>query len=380
MQRSDDNEGNKGSKAGSGASVEAKPGKSAGKSRSKSLAQGERLQRFLARCGVASRRAAETLITSGRVEINGVVITELGSRVVLGRDEVRFDGERLSPPEGRYVILLHKPVGVLCSRDDPERRPLVYGLLPPDTTLRSIGRLDFHTEGVLLFTNDGDLADRLAHPRHGVERIYEARVRGLPTPETLARLVRGVVLDDGPARVLTAEIVKATDKNAWVRVTLQEGRNREVRRIFERVGHPVMRLRRVRFAGLGLAGLTQGNWRTLEDREVADLEARGHVGAFGLPPDPRRRGVRAAGVAEAASLPRPKERPPRREDDAAPRGRPGAAGRRGAPVAPAPERVAPGRKPSTRTGASGGSRARPAAKPGPTGGRGGRTPSGRGKR
>jgi 23S rRNA pseudouridine2605 synthase len=319
---------------------------------------GERLQRFLSRCGVASRRAAEELITQGRIEVNGVVVDVLGARVMPG-DEVRVDGEKIKAPADRYVLMLNKPVGVLCSREDPEHRPLVYGLLPPDPTLRSIGRLDFHTEGLLLFTNDGDLAERLAHPRYGIERIYEARVRGVPTPETLARLVRGVVLDDGPARVIAAETIKATENNAWVRLTLQEGRNREVRRILERVGHPVMRLRRVRFAGLALEGMKQGEWRTLEGSEVEQLEKRGHVGPFGMPPDPRRRGVRAAGVAEAAGAPRKVEKAPLRRDDA-PRGRRGARGREAVP--PPPERPVPGRKgrsqKSPRGGGSGRGRPR----------------------
>jgi 23S rRNA pseudouridine2605 synthase len=309
-------------------------------------ADGERLQRFLARCGIASRRAAEELITSGRVEVNGEVVTELGTKVIAGRDDVRFDGERVKLPADRYVLLLHKPVGVLCSRDDPERRPLVYGLLPPEPSLRSIGRRDFHT-------------------------IYEARVRGLPTPDTLARLVRGVILDDGPARVTSIEVIKTTDKNAWVRVTLQEGRNREVRRILERVGHPVMRLRRVRFAGLGLDGLKQGQWRQLEDKEISDLESRGHVGPFGLPPDPRRRGVRAAGVAEAAASSRPKEKPPRRDEDKPARARTPAAARGRKVAAPPPPPREVKRRGGTRAGASAGKGpARPSRS----------APSGRGKR
>ncbi len=276
----------------------------------KDLVGGERLQRFLSRCGVASRRAAEEWIVQGRIEVNGEVVTTLGTRVVPGRDEVRVDGERVRTPSSSVVLLLNKPVGVLCSREDPESRPLVYGLLPADPALRSIGRLDFHTEGVLLFTNDGDLAERLAHPRFGIERTYEARVRGLPGPETLARLVRGVILEDGPARVLSAEVTRQTDRNAWIKLTLQEGRNREVRRILERVGHPVMRLRRVRFAGLGIGKLKPGQWRLLEESEIEALQARGHVGSFDLPPDPRKRLVQAAGLAETAQAPRRRELPP----------------------------------------------------------------------
>lgn len=305
---------------------------------------GERLQRYLSRCGVASRRAAEELIVQGRVEVNGAIVDSLGTRVLAGHDEVRVDGERTAPPTQAYVLALHKPEGVLCSREDPEGRPLVYALLPPDPSLRSIGRLDFATEGLLLFTNDGALAERLAHPRFGIERVYEARVRGLPTPETLARLVRGVILDDGPARVLRAEVFKQTDRNAWVRLALQEGRNREVRRLLERVGHPVMRLRRIRFAGLSLTGLKPGQWRILDAREAEQLGRRGHVGGFELPPDPRARGVRTADLAGTAAGPRKRELPPRRkvateaEGQPKPRDTAGGARDRAARERPAPAR------------------------------------------
>lgn len=262
---------------------------------------GERLQKFISRCGVASRRAAEDLITDGRIEVNGQIVTALGTRVDIDTDTVRLDGERLQPQRQRVVLLLNKPVGYLSAQADPENRPLVYRLVPADLALRSIGRLDFNTEGVLLFTNDGDLAERLGHPRYSVQRTYEARVRGVPSEETLAAVRRGVRLEDGPARAESIETIKQTESNAWVRLTLVEGRNREVRRLLERVGHPVVRLRRVAFAGLTVAGLKPGQWRVLLPEEVESLEERGHVGAFELPPDPRRRaGARALAVAAAA--------------------------------------------------------------------------------
>ena len=249
---------------------------------------GERLQKILARCGVASRRAAEALIVAGRVEVNGVTITELGVRVNPLTDVVSLDGERLKLPDKQVMLVLNKPVGYLSAAADPEGRPLVYWLVPKDLALRSIGRLDFNTEGVLLFTNDGDLAERLGHARFAVQRVYEARVRGVPNEETLARLRMGVRLEDGPARVEEVVVVKQTDANCWLRLVLLEGRNREVRRLLERVGHPVVRLRRISYGGVSAKGVALGQFRMLEPREIEQLQTRGHVGGLSLPPDPRK--------------------------------------------------------------------------------------------
>ncbi|MSP91063.1 MAG: pseudouridine synthase [Myxococcales bacterium] len=288
---------------------------------------GERLQKVIARTGRASRRAVEELIREGRVEVNGKTVTDMGRRVNLVDDIVRVDGERVRLPNRRVVVLLNKPTGCLCAASDPEKRRLVYAYVPKGEGLRTIGRLDYNTEGVLLLTNDGDLAERLGHARYSVQRIYDARVRGVPTAETIATIVRGVRLEDGPARAERAEVVKATDNNAWVRLELTEGRNREVRRLMERVGHPVVRLRRVAFAGLTAAGLKVGQWRTLDDGEVEQLAARGHVGSFTLPPDPRRK----APSRPVRTLPAPgrpekpghvKARSPRPTGTAPPRERP----------------------------------------------------------
>lgn len=261
-----------------------------------SAAGGERLQKFLAACGIASRRACEQLILDGRVDVNGVTVTELGVRVDPAEDDIRLDGERLRVAAQCTVLVLNKPVGYLSAASDPEGRPLVYHLVPRDLALRSIGRLDFNTEGVLLFTNDGALAERLGHARYSVQRVYEARVRGIPSEETLARLRMGVRLEDGPARAEQVDVVKSTDKNAWLRLTLTEGRNREVRRLLERVGHPVVRLRRVSFAGVTAGELSLGQWRLLDDKAIHQLRTRGHVGAFELPPDPRKKGSKPAGL------------------------------------------------------------------------------------
>ncbi|MBM4341952.1 MAG: pseudouridine synthase [Deltaproteobacteria bacterium] len=326
---------------------------------------GERLQKVLSRCGVASRRAAEALITAGRVEVNGEVVTQLGVRVQADRDEIRLDGERLKLPARRVVLALNKPVGYLCAAADPENRPLVYWLVPKDLALRSVGRLDFNTEGVLLFTNDGDLAERLGHARFAVHRVYEARVRGVPSDETLARLRMGVRLEDGPARAEEVAVVKQTAANCWLRLVLLEGRNREVRRLLERVGHPVVRLRRISYAGVTTAGLAQGKWRLLEEREIAQLESKGHVGGFALPPDPRKGEARAP---QLSTGPGPTAQPAHRGAARAQGERSPAAGRPApkegpsSPVAPAQGSRAKGPARRTQTargsGANGSTRGR----------------------
>ena len=297
---------------------------------------GERLQKVLSRCGVGSRRSAEELITQGRIDINGKTVTELGVRVDPLVDEIRMDGERLKMPDQRLVMVLNKPVGFLSAASDPEGRPLVYHLMPKGLALRSIGRLDYNTEGVLLFTNDGDLAERLGHARYNIQRVYEARVRGIPSEDTLAKLRMGVRLEDGPARAEQVEIVKQTDSNAWLRLTLIEGRNREVRRLLERVGHPVVRLRRVSFAGVTVMDCKQGEYRTLDEVAVDQLMTRGHVGSFDLPPDPRRKPERPVGLSTG---PAQERNTPRRGEG------------RGEPVVvERPHKAAPG-KPKVATGA-----------------------------
>lgn len=253
-------------------------------------ALGDRLNKYLANAMALSRRAAEELIEQGRVEVDGKLVADLGARVDPERQVVTVDGEKVRRREGRLAIVLNKPEGYLCTTSDPEGRRLVYSLVPQGLGLHTVGRLDFNTEGVIVLTTDGDLAERLGHARYSVQRVYEARVRGVPTEETLAKLRRGVRLEDGPARAESAEVIAQTDKNAWIRLVLVEGRNREVRRLMERVGHPVMRLRRVAFAGLTARGLKLGEWRSLTEAEMEQLQERGHVGSFELPPDPRRKG------------------------------------------------------------------------------------------
>jgi 23S rRNA pseudouridine2605 synthase len=234
--------------------------------------RGMRLQKFLSRAGVASRREAESLMAQGRVQVNGRAAMTPGIRVDPDRDRVEVDGRPVRLRAPRW-ILLNKPRGVLTTRRDVRGRPTVYGLLPPGARgLRYVGRLDRDTEGLLLFTNEGDVAHRLLHPSSEVDREYRARVRGVPGPETLARLRKGVDLEDGPARARVAEVLRAVGKgDAVVTLVLREGRKREVRRLLDAVGHPVRRLRRVRFGSLPLGSLGAGQWRELTKEEVQAL-------------------------------------------------------------------------------------------------------------
>jgi 23S rRNA pseudouridine2605 synthase len=241
------------------------------------MADAVRLQKHLARAGVASRRAAESLIEAGRVRVNGEVVRELGTKIDADHDRVEVDGRAVVVPAVEWVAL-NKPRGFVCTRSDPQGRRTVYDLLPPEMrSLFTVGRLDADSEGLLLLTNDGDAANRLLHPRYGVRREYVAIVEGRPDAATVARLERGVELEDGPAR---AEAVSLGESDAGVIVTLTlaEGRKREVRRMLAAVGHPARALRRVRYDAIVLGALEPGRWRRLGPREIAGFD-RGKAGS-----------------------------------------------------------------------------------------------------
>ena len=231
-----------------------------------------RIQKFLSRTGVASRRKAESLVVEGRVTVNGVVATALGTRVDPDRDVVAVNGEKVALSARRW-IRFNKPAGVLTTLEDTHGRPTVYDRLPPDCrTLRYVGRLDLPTEGLLLLTNDGDLANRLQHPSSQVEREYEARVKGVPAPETLERVRQGVELEDGFARPSRVDPGRPDGAYGTLTLVLTEGRKREVRRLLEAVGHPVAALRRIRFGPIRLGHLPVGEWEELSDEDIEDLE------------------------------------------------------------------------------------------------------------
>lgn len=233
-----------------------------------------RLQRFLAQAGVASRRASERLIEEGRVTVNGATVTTLGTRVDPDRDAVKVDGRRVHAPRGAHTyVMLHKPREYVTTLSDPEGRPTVADLLPSTRArLFPVGRLDFHSEGLLLLTDDGDFAHALTHPRHRVPKTYVVKVRGNPAPEALARVRRGVVLEG--RRTAPAEIrVTRPGSNAWLEVTVTEGRKHLVRNLLAAVGHPVARLRRVAIGAVTLGRLPVGRSRPLEPDEIASLQA-----------------------------------------------------------------------------------------------------------
>lgn len=242
----------------------------------------ERLQKLLAIAGIASRRASEELIVQGRVEVNGAVVRTLGSKADPETDTVKVDGRRLRFDVRPRYILLNKPKGVVTTRKDPQRRRTVIDLLAGVREyVYPVGRLDYDSEGLLLLTSDGDLAAQLTHPRHAVERVYEAVVAGAPADDDLERLRRGVFLDG--ARTAPAEIRRAGTVDKGSRggsrdaltkliITLREGRNRQVRRMCASIGHPVRKLTRTRMGPIKLGDLRPGHWRDLTPREVAKLK------------------------------------------------------------------------------------------------------------
>lgn len=236
----------------------------------------ERLQKLIAAAGVASRRHAEELITAGRVTVNGETVKELGTKADPEKDHIKVNGKLINPQlqsREKVYVLLNKPKGYLSSVSDPEERPLVTELLPRSLgRLHPVGRLDFNTEGLLLMTNDGELTNFITAARNRVEKVYEVKVKGLPPDPAIERLRRGIKLEDG-TRTAPAKIVKLheTQTNAWYEVLLHQGRNQQVRRMFELIGHSVLKLRRVRIGFLTDENLKPGHWRFLSTAEAARL-------------------------------------------------------------------------------------------------------------
>jgi len=233
----------------------------------------DRLQKVLAHAGVASRRAAEKLIAAGRVTVNGSIVAELGTKVDPDRDAIKVDGKRIgAAPRVPTYLAFHKPRGVVTTLSDPEGRPTVRDFLTGvPVRVYPVGRLDYDSEGLLLLTDDGALARDLMHPSSGVEKTFRAKVRGFPEPETLRRLARGIQLEGrrtGPARVRVVE----AGSNPWLELVLSEGRNRQVRKMLQAVGHPVQKLRRIRYGGVDLGRLPAGGLRPLRPAEVERLK------------------------------------------------------------------------------------------------------------
>ncbi|MBN8232448.1 pseudouridine synthase [Corallococcus macrosporus] len=260
----------------------------------------ERLQKYLARAGVASRRHAEELITSGRVGVNNETVTELGSRVEPGVDLVTVDGKLVTPPEESSYYLLYKPVGVVTTLSDPQGRPTVASYLEETgRRLFPVGRLDYDAEGALLFTDDGALAHKLTHPSFQVPRTYLAKVKGVPDMPTLEKLRGGVRLEDGMATPVSVDIFEKAERNTWLKIVVAEGRPHLIKRLCAAVGHPVVRLFRPNYAGVGVEGLRPGELRPLKVSEVNQLtevaEGRAQPNAAELKLPPRRHGRSAPG-------------------------------------------------------------------------------------
>jgi 23S rRNA pseudouridine2605 synthase len=244
--------------------------------------EGERLQKVLAAAGLGSRRQCEELITSGRVEVDRQVVTLLGTRVDSAKQEIRVDGQSLSMGRRLYYAV-HKPKGVVTTNYDPARRPRVVDLVPAarDARLFAIGRLDLGSEGLILVTNDGELANRLTHPRYGIEKTYLVQVVGRPSPEVLTKLHQGVHLAEGVVRAEAVQVRSHQKESTWLEIVLREGRNREVRRMLARIGHKVVRLIRIAVGPIRLGKLPAGASRPLTPQEIRGLlqtakEADGH--------------------------------------------------------------------------------------------------------
>ncbi|GMU65677.1 MAG: putative RNA pseudouridine synthase [Acidobacteriota bacterium] len=283
----------------------------------------ERIQKILARAGVAARRKAEDLIREGRVTVNGKV-AELGAKADPLHDSIKLDGKRVEPAREHRYLLLNKPKGYLTAVSDPDGRPTVIDLVPPAMrkALVPVGRLDFHTEGLLILTDDGEFANRLSHPRYGCHKTYEVKVKGIPEESQIDRLRRGIVLDGRRTASCRIEVLRTTPQrgeeggNAWYHVELAEGRTRQIREMFFRIGHPVQKLRRVAIGSLRDAELPVGSLRDLTEAERARLLRPAR------PEPPRRRGP-SSDVGPGAGAPRRRARPERapRERGRNPRGR-----------------------------------------------------------
>ncbi len=236
------------------------------------MAKPERLQKYIARCGAASRRAAEQMILDGRVTVNKSVVTELGTRVDVDNDKVFLDGQRLLPEKKLYYIMLNKPKGYLSTvEDDRGRRAVTELVADLDARLYPVGRLDYDSEGLLFLTNDGDFTFRMTHPGHQIAKKYQVVVSGIPQYEDLQKLRKGVDIGDYVTAPAQVTLAKEQERTAQLNITIREGKNRQVRRMCEAVGYPVLRLKRVNIGGVSLGNLPNGKWRHLTEAELTKL-------------------------------------------------------------------------------------------------------------
>jgi 23S rRNA pseudouridine2605 synthase len=241
-----------------------------------------RLQKVLASCGLGSRRGCEELIEQGRVQVDREVITVLGTRVDPVKQEIRVDGS-IVRPAGRIYFVLNKPPGVLSTNKDPQGRALVIDIIPTQERLFTVGRLDRMSEGLILVTNDGELANQLAHPRYGVTKTYRVTVAGNPSGAALKQVRKGVYLDDGLAQVDALRVKRRLAKSTEMEMVLSEGRNREIRRVLARIGHKVLKLKRIALGPLRLGKLQPGDYRELTSSEVRRLRQMANQPAQAAP-------------------------------------------------------------------------------------------------
>ncbi|MES2202572.1 MAG: pseudouridine synthase [candidate division FCPU426 bacterium] len=247
----------------------------------------ERLQKFLSSAGIASRRQAEKLMLEGRVTVNGKVANELGVKIDPRADAVKVDG-KLVRSEKLYYVLLNKPKGTICTMDDPEGRPKVSDLVRGvKARLYPVGRLDFDTTGALLLTNDGELANMLMHPQHRFAKTYVAKLKGIPTPENIEKMKTGIYIDGKRTAPAEAKLMGVKEKNSVLQITLREGRNKQVKRMCQAIGHPVIRLNRLAYGFLTVNELAPGAWRHLMVEEVELLKKAAIEGGRKAPEDPR---------------------------------------------------------------------------------------------
>ena len=231
-----------------------------------------RLNKFISAAGVCSRREADRLIEQGRVKVNGKIVEGLGTKIDENQDRIEVDGKTVEGVQSKIYVLLNKPPKVLVTLKDPLQRKTILDILPPlKSRLFPVGRLDYDSEGLLLLTNDGELANRLIHPRYEIKKVYLVKIKGHPNKEQISRLEKGIAIDGkktAPAKIFS---VSSSPNRSLYKVEIHEGRKREVRRLFEAIGFRVLLLRRVKFAGLTLDGLQPGDWRDLTDPEVQRL-------------------------------------------------------------------------------------------------------------
>ncbi len=233
----------------------------------------ERLQIVLAQAGVASRRQAERLIREGRVVVNGQVVRKLGTQVVWGQDTIRVRNRLICRLESKVTIVMNKPKGVLTTSHDPEGRRTTAELVRRiKARIFPVGRLDYDTEGLLILTNDGELAQHLEHPRYGIPKTYRTKVKGMPTAEALQRLRSGITLDGRRTAPAQVKKISTTGKNTWIEITIKEGRNLQIRRMCWAVGHPVLKLKRIGYGPIRLGNLKPGFYRDLTRAEMQKLQ------------------------------------------------------------------------------------------------------------